>query len=245
MCPADFFMFRPAYLPQIFLAGLIGSLAHFPEVAFAGDTPLPAHALVEDTLALDSTRSANAGLNGLIAPIGQVPWHATDDIVFGSEGGVTDNLAQAGMAAVPIHPDSGKIVRVQADVDPQGCGFTAVTLLDDDNLANFWKTAALWAYLGSGGNWGLFSLGQTHVLAKGVLAPEKFRADDSNRLELIYNPTTGKVSLRINGTAVVQDMPVIASPGSLVAAGIRINEPVTAGQPLIKNFAVDQPDAAP
>lgn len=239
-------MLEIASIFRVVSIGLAGTFVLFSPAANADNpVPSPAGALVKDALATSASRSANAALNGCAAEKGEVAWEATDDVVFGSAGGVTVNVAQAGMAAVPIRADSGKPLRVQADVNPQGSGFTAVVLLDDGNLANFWKTAALWAYVGAGGNWGLYSHGQTNVLAKGVVSPDKFKPGDFNRLELVYSPARKKVSLLVNGTVVARDLPIVTAPDSITVAGIRINDPVTAGEPLIKNFAVDQPDAAP
>ena len=190
-------------------------------------------AVFVDSLLPATNRVAGCGLVGLTLPGSGVTWSAGNHVTLSDHGATTVEPGGA-HHAIPL---IAGIIRVQADVQAVGSGFTGIALGHGDLSGNFWVTNDLLLFVRNGG-YGL-QAGDLNLISQSDAA--LLHTGSPDHLDLRVDTVGRTVSARINGTLVLDAvaLPAATRVDGLIAAGFRFNEPVTTGQPRISGWQVE------
>ena len=186
-----------------------------------------------DSLLPEARRPNGTAINGIALSEGEVKWAAGKGVIIGEQGATTTS---PGGAHHSINAVAGTI-RLQADVNPQGSGFTGLALGRGDLSGNFWENLSLLFFVSSGSY--NVVVGSENLIAE---ADKKLlHADSANQVELSVDTISRTVTARLNGTLVLDaiSLPATARLADITAAGFRFNEPVTAGAPSVSNYRAE------
>ncbi len=128
------------------------------------------------------------------------------------------------MGSVPVSPFS-KTITLQADLNVTQTPFVGLGFLSGSDPNGFWKNVQLWVSLWSKGKCVVMANGTKITLAT-VEAKEAFQAGQLNHLEISYHPEDNTVSVKLNGTSLVEKASLGEFKPTITDAGFRFQEQV-------------------
>lgn len=195
---------------------------------------------IADTLSPRAgVRAAGAALGGTATESGAATWTTSFSVVLSAVTGVTSTEEKGGTAVHSLPTVSGKY-KMQADIKPSGSGWTGLAMGRIGLADDFWAAYGLLVYLTPGGAYEVLAGGVP--IAKGDRTSYKeFQPEGFNTVALEYDSLAATVSVRINGTTVLDAHDVTAKKAGLriESAGFRFNESVTPNAPVVRNYSAE------
>jgi hypothetical protein len=197
----------------------------------------------------DGTGTANAQLDGTPTEVGGVNWIARPSIQFGPTGDIRRVGGGSDVAVVPFSPGKQPAVYLAAHVTVADSGnadaFFGLGFAQDTSLQAFWNAdpsgAELWLHVAPSGRYEAFAQDTKILLARGGTgtAPGHV-AGQPDFLELFYDTVGNRVTAKINGTTIVNNVFLGSFVPSVNAAGFFMY----ANNTVVHDFIVAAPEPA-
>jgi hypothetical protein len=206
--------------------------------------------IIEDTFTTgSSSREAGASLNGQKIEKGEGTWYVPKEslgfsAIFTENGTISVKRPdQHALASVPVHA-SDKATTLSADVRPFTSDWIALAFFPEAESMDWFESKigkdVFWVYLRPNGFVQLLRAGRDGIslIGQSEAPGTGFDSSQFHSLSMSYDPSTNKMSVDLDGRAVIKPT-VLGDPKCEISAvGFRINniqgqEP---GEPQIDNF---------